>query len=98
MTKLLKKYLFSEELPIEGRMFNVVVGCGTLGAVLAFVCNVLMEGLSPDVMYILVFALLMFCAMIIANAKQMYMLIGTIVYALVFCVLYPVVYFLPEES
>lgn len=93
MTKLLKKYLFSEELPIEGRMFNVVVGCGTLGAVLAFVCNVLMEGLSPDVMYILVFALLMFCAMIIANAKQMYMLIGTIVYALVFCVLYPVVYF-----
>lgn len=93
MTKLLKKYLFSEELPIEGRMFNVVVGCGTLGAVLAFVCNVLMEGLSPDVMYILVFALLMFCAMIIANAKQMYMLIGTIVYALAFCVLYPVVYF-----
>lgn len=93
MTKLLKKYLFSEELPIEGRMFNVVVGCGTVGAVLAFVSNVLMDGLSPNVMYILVFALLMFGAMIIANAKQMYMLIGTIVYALVFCVLYPVVYF-----
>jgi len=93
MTKLLKKYMFSEDIPIEGRMFNVVVGCGTLGAVLALVLNVVLGGISYNAGYIFLFAILMLAAIIIANVKKKYLFVGTIVYALVFCVLYPLVYF-----
>ena len=75
MTKLLKKYMFSEDIPIEGRMFNVVVGCGTLGAVLTLVLNVVLGGISYNAGYIFLFAILMVAAIIIANVKKKYLFV-----------------------
>lgn len=93
MKRLIQKYILSEDIPLEGRTFNIITMFGSLGGMLAFIMNLFTIGATVGAFSIFALSAIMMFLVWIANKTGKYQLVGFIVFFIILCIFYPIVYF-----
>ena len=91
MKGLIQKYILSEDIPLEGRTFNIITMFGSLGGMLAFIMNLFTIGATVGAFSIFALSAIMMFLVWIANKTGKYQLVGFIVFFIILCIFYPIV-------
>ena len=93
LRRRINKLFLADELPIEGRLFNVIVTLGIAGSFIAFIVNSLNRETLLGALFIFLLVLSLIVLFAYANRSRHYHTASMIICIGICCVLYPIIAF-----
>jgi signal transduction histidine kinase len=93
LRRLAYKYIFSEELPLEGRVLNLTCTFGTLAALVSLICRLVERSPAVAVWVMVLMVATVFAALIIFNVFKIYQKVVFVVLFFLCNIQFPLIYF-----
>lgn len=93
MMKWIQKYILSDNLPIEGRLYNVITIIGAVGSFLAAIMNFFNSTTVTGACFILLLSITLVGLIVYAKKTADYKNASFIICIVICCLLYPFIYF-----